>query len=223
MDTDYKLGMKIHKLLKNNNLENAINWSMIELWHNPAHITQLTSSLADFIQGMGLNVGDKSLADTPKRVAKLFIEDLFWGLDYSKFPTVSTDENTVKYANPLISNNIKIRSTCEHHFVAINGYATIAYIPGSRLIGVGKLNQLVSFFAHRPQIQERLTRQIFCVLKYLLGIDDIAVAISARHDCIDKRQSEEDKNKILTIEMGGRYLTDNLLNSTFHNLVIHKV
>ncbi|MCE3268493.1 MAG: hypothetical protein K0R49_745 [Burkholderiales bacterium] len=218
MDTNHELGLEIHKLLQKNGLENPINWQSIDLWQDNKHIKKLEDKLTDFIELLGLNLSDSSLSKTPCRMVKLFLEDLFWGLDYHNFPEVTLQCNTAAYISPLVSKDIQLKSTCEHHFVAITGYVTIAYIPDGKIIGLGKLNQIVNFFASRPQLQERLTRQINIVLQYLLETADIAVAIAARHDCINRGCVKDTANEILSFDFGGKFLSDNVLNSNFYSL-----
>ena len=219
MKTNYGLGLKIRELLRKSNLENSANWQFIDLWHDEKQVGLLEAKLTDFIRNLGLDLDNTSLSGTPGRMVKLFLEDLFWGLDYHNFPDISSDDNSFTYVNPIISQNISIHSTCEHHFVAIRGHATIAYIPKKKVIGLGKLNQIVNFFAHRPQVQERLTRQVCIVLQYLLDTPDVAVAISANHDCISRHCTADAANKILTLDLGGKFLDDETLNANFYNLV----
>jgi GTP cyclohydrolase IA len=218
MKTNYDLGRNVQLLLQKNNLENSANWRCIDSWHDEKYIKQLEVKLAEFIQDLGLDLTNTSLTCTPKRIVKLFIEDLFWGLDYRNFPDICCDDNSFAYAQSLISKNINLQSTCEHHFVAIRGYAAIGYIPKNKIIGLGKLNQIVNFFAHRPQVQERLTRQIFIVLQYILDTQDVAVAINAHHDCISRHCGSDKENEVLTIDLGGRFLNDESLNASFRNL-----
>lgn len=220
MKTNHDLGLKIHALLKKNNLENNAVWKTIDLWHDEQYRKELDDKLTDFIQHLGLNLDDTSLACTPKRMTKLFLDDLFWGLDYRNFPDISSDDNSFEYKSPLISKHIAINSTCEHHFVTFKGYTTVVYIPNKKIIGLGKINQVVSFFAHRPQLQERLTRQIFIVLKHLLDTEDVAVFINARHDCISRHEKTDKSNEILSFELGGKFLSDKALNNYFYNLAI---
>lgn len=218
MKTNYNLGLEIHQLLNKNNLENSVKWQVVDLWQDEKHLAQLEAKLTDFIQGLGLDLHNNTLSNTPKRMVKLFLEDLFWGLDYHNFPDICSDDNSFNYVNPIISKNINLYSTCEHHFVAIRGYATIAYIPKGKIIGLGKLNQIVNFFAHRPQVQERLTRQISIVLQYLLDTDDVAVAINASHDCISRNCRADMENKVFSFDAGGKFLSDKTLNASFYNL-----
>ncbi|HLX54559.1 MAG TPA: GTP cyclohydrolase I FolE [Aquella sp.] len=216
MNTNYKLGQEIHQLLLKNNLENPINWQQIDLWNDSKYVKQLEDKLTDFTSHLGLDLSNVSVSNTPNRMVKLFLEDLFWGLDYNNFPDITSDDNSFNYTNPLVSKNIQLKSTCEHHFVAISGYVTVAYIPNKKIIGLGKLNQIVSFFAHRPQIQERLTRQIGTVLQHLLETRDVAVAITARHNCINRCGVSDTGNEILSFDLSGKFLNDETLNSNFH-------
>lgn len=218
MSTNYNLGLEIHQLLQENNLENYINWNSVDRWSDGEYAKELEEKLAVFLQHFGIDLDNSSMCGTPKRMVCLFMKDLFWGLDYHNFPDISFDNNTFAYTNPLISKNIQLKSTCEHHMVAINGYATVAYIPGKKVVGLGKLNQIVSFFAHRPQMQERLTNQVCKVLQYLLDTQDVAVAINAHHGCINRGGISDSGNMVLSFALGGKFLSDNILNSNFYNL-----
>jgi GTP cyclohydrolase I len=222
MTTNYKLGLEIQQLLQKNNLENPINWQLVDRWNDSEYIKPLEDKLTDFIQHLGLDLSNASLSGTPNRMVKLFLEDLFWGLDYHNFPEITADNNSFAYKNPLVSKNIQLKSTCEHHFVAINGCATVAYIPNKKIIGLGKLNQIVNFFAHRPQVQERLTRQISAVLQHILDTKDVAVAITARHDCINRCGVSDMGNEILSFDLAGKFLNDETINSNFFTTLRHK-
>lgn len=221
MSTNHTLGLQVHQLLQQHNLENCINWQVVDSWQDEKYLDCLTSKMADFMQTLGLDLLNNSLSDTPKRVVWLFLRDLFWGLDYRNFPDIVIDDNTCTYTYPIISKNIPLHSTCEHHFVAINGHVTIAYIQPKKIIGLGKLNQVVDFFAHRPQVQERLTRQIAIVLQYLLDTQDVAVAINATHDCIRSIGAKID-NEVSSFDLSGKFLSDKVLNTNFYNLALTK-
>jgi GTP cyclohydrolase I len=214
-NTNHELGLQIHQLLKQRSLENSINWKAVDAWQDANYIKQLEDKFTSFARYLGLDLSIKSVADTPKRIVRLFVEDLFWGLDYYNFPDISTEGNAMKYTQPIVSKNIQLKSTCEHHFVAIRGYVTIAYIPGGTIIGLGKLNQIVDFFAHRPQIQERLTRQICVVLQHLLKTKSVAVAITACHDCVNRSGVSDTDNEVQTFDLAGKFASDDTLKASF--------
>ncbi|MCC2625825.1 MAG: cyclohydrolase [Burkholderiales bacterium] len=214
-NTNHELGLQIHQLLKQKSLENSINWKTIDAWQDTNYIKQLEDKFTDFVRHLGLDLSDELLVDTPSRIVRLFVDDLFWGLDYYNFPDIIAEGNAIKYTQPIVSKNIQLKSTCEHHFVAIKGHVTIAYIPGGKIIGLGKLNQIVDFFAHRPQIQERLTRQISVVLQHLLKTKSVAVAITAHHDCVNRSGVSDTENKVQTFDLSGKFASDDILKASF--------
>ena len=209
------LGQHVQQLLVAHNLENPVLANYIKQWQNPQHFKLLESKLAEFLHLLGFNLEDCSLNQTPNRVVKFFMEELFYGLNYANFPCVSATPNDFKYTSPLVSQGISVNSTCEHHLVAIQGKAVVAYIPTDTIVGLSKINQIVDFFAKRPQVQERMTRQIFVVLQDILATSDVAVAINAVHDCIVLRGTKDTDSEILTIETGGRFENDPVLKASF--------
>jgi GTP cyclohydrolase I len=158
---------------------------------------------------LGLDLRDDSLAETPHRIAKMYVREIFSGLDYSKFPKLSLIENKMG-ANEMVKvRDIDLTSTCEHHFVTIDGTAKVAYIPADRIIGLSKINRIVRFFAQRPQVQERLTRQILVALQTLLGTEDVAVSIDATHYCVKSRGVMDSNSQTSTTALGGCFV-DNI-------------
>ncbi|NDG80080.1 MAG: GTP cyclohydrolase I FolE, partial [Synechococcaceae bacterium WB8_1B_057] len=143
------------------------------------------------MQALNLDLSDDSLAETPKRVAKMYVNEIFWGLDWEAFPKCTTVENKMKYDEMVIERNINVQSNCEHHFVVIDGVATVAYIPKDKVLGLSKINRIVEYFSKRPQIQERLTEQVFHALSYILDTANIAVVIDAQHYCVKSRGVED--------------------------------
>lgn len=214
---DFELGKQIQQLLIENGLENPIVSKNIAKWCEVPHTSEMSNKFAEFLQLLGMDLTDSSLMKTPSRVVKFFINELFYGLDYKNFPRISTNINTFNYNSPLISTGITINSTCEHHLVAINGSAIIAYIPGKKFVGLSKLNRVVDFFARRPQVQERMTKQIFITLQNVLETQDVAVAINATHNCIVIRGVKDAATENLTLEMGGKFLEDSVLKTSFYN------
>lgn len=209
------LGQYVQQLLVAHDLENPVLDNYIKQWQNLEHSKLLESKLREFLHLLGFNLEDSSLNQTPSRVVKLFTDELFYGLNYANFPSISSTANNFKYTSPLISQGISVNSTCEHHLVAIKGKAVVAYIPTDTIIGLSKINQIVDFFAKRPQVQERMTRQIFVVLQDLLATSDVAVAINAVHNCIVLRGTKDTDSEILTIETGGRFENDSVLKTSF--------
>jgi GTP cyclohydrolase I len=157
------------------------------------------------METMGLDLTDDSLRDTPKRVAKMFIKEIFSGLNPANKPSVALFENKYKYNEMLVEKNITFYSNCEHHFVPIIGKAHLAYISSGKVIGLSKLNRLVEYYAKRPQVQERLTMQIGKELQTALETDDVAVVIDAKHLCVASRGIEDDTSSTLTSFYGGKF------------------
>lgn len=159
---------------------------------------------------MGLDLEDDSLADTPRRVAKMFVKEIFTGLDPANKPNVSLFENKYQYRQMLLERDIKVHSFCEHHFLPIYGVAHVAYLPNRHVIGLSKLNRIVDYYARRPQVQERLTIQIAEELKSILQTDDVAVYIDAKHMCVQSRGIKHEASSTHTSEFSGRFLNENL-------------
>jgi GTP cyclohydrolase I len=155
------------------------------------------------IETLGLDLADDSLAETPHRIAKMYVREVFSGLDYRHFPKLSLIDNKMGADEMVKIRDIDLTSTCEHHFVTIDGVAKVAYIPGERIIGLSKINRIVRFFAQRPQVQERLTRQILVALQVLLGTEDVAVSIDATHYCVKSRGVMDSNSQTSTTALGG--------------------
>jgi GTP cyclohydrolase I len=216
---DFELGEIIHNLMLKNNLESAVDYAVIQNWQNENKIEAINHKFSEFIQELGMNIADDSIKDTPKRVVKFYLNELFYGLDYKNFPKISFDKNEYKYHSPLISSGIQVNSTCEHHFVSINGVAFVGYIPKNRVVGLSKINRVVDFFAKRPQIQERMTKQIHVALKYILDTNDVAVAINAKHNCIVIRGVKDAGTRNITLELSGKFSEDQILKDNFYKQV----
>jgi len=164
---------------------------------------RIKSLMAEVVETLGLDLADDSLAETPHRIAKMYVQEIFSGLDYAQFPKLSLIENKMG-ANEMVKvRGIDLTSTCEHHFVTIDGVAKVAYIPKDKLIGLSKLNRIVRFFGQRPQVQERLTRQILVALQVLLGTENVAVSIDATHYCVKSRGVMDTNSQTSTTALGG--------------------
>ncbi len=159
--------------------------------------------MRDVVETLGLDLNDDSLSETPHRIAKMYVREIFAGLDYSEFPKLSLIENKMGADEMIKVRDIELISTCEHHFVTIDGTAKVAYIPKDKILGLSKINRLVRFFARRPQVQERLTRQILVALQALLGTDDVAVSIDATHYCVKSRGVMDSNSQTSTTALGG--------------------
>ena len=164
---------------------------------------RISRLMGEVIETLGLDLEDDSLAETPHRIAKMYVHEIFSGLDYRHFPRLSLIDNKMG-ANEMVKiRDIDLTSTCEHHFVTIDGVAKVAYIPADRIIGLSKINRIVRFFGQRPQVQERLTRQILVALQTLLGTDDVAVSIDATHYCVKSRGVMDSNSQTSTTALGG--------------------
>lgn len=158
---------------------------------------------------LGLDLSDDSLRGTPGRVAKMFVKEIFNGLNPANKPKISLFENKYQYRQMLVERNITVKSFCEHHFLPISGVAHIAYFSTGKVIGLSKLNRIVDYYARRPQVQERLTVQIANDLKKALQTEDVAVYIDADHMCVKMRGVEHDHSSTITTEYSGRFLNEN--------------
>lgn len=154
---------------------------------------------------LGLDLNDDSLKETPKRMAKMYVNEIFQGLDAKNFPKITVIENSMSYDQMVCVQDIEVISMCEHHFQPIDGYATIAYIPNDKVIGLSKINRIAEFFARRPQVQERLTKQIADCLQFLLNTEDIAVHINAKHYCVISRGIQDTHSTTTTSDLRGAF------------------
>lgn len=168
-------------------------------------ISEIEYHFTKIMNTLGLDLNDDSLMDTPRRVAKMYVKELFSGLDPKNKPEISLFENKYNYRNMLIEKNITVYSNCEHHFVPIIGVAHVAYIPNDKVIGLSKLNRIVQYYAKRPQVQERLTVQIANALKEILNHEDVAVYIEANHLCVASRGIKDTNSETITAVYSGQF------------------
>ncbi|MCB1615167.1 MAG: GTP cyclohydrolase I FolE [Pseudomonadales bacterium] len=176
---------------------------------------KIKSSFKDIMQTLGLDLADDSLCETPHRIAKMYVDEIFGGLDYGHFPKISVIDNKMNVEEMVKVRDITFTSTCEHHFVVIDGVAQVAYIPKTRIIGLSKINRIVRFFAQRPQVQERLTQQVLVALQTLLETDDVAVTIDAAHYCVKARGVMDANSRTQTTALGGSFRQDPKTRSEF--------
>jgi GTP cyclohydrolase I len=169
---------------------------------------RIRDSFTTIAETLGLDLEDDSLQETPHRIAKMYVEEIFGGLDYQRFPKISVIDNKMQVEEMVLVDDIDLTSTCEHHFVTIDGRARVAYIPGNRIIGLSKINRIVRFFAQRPQVQERLTQQILVALQTLLETEDVAVTIDAVHYCVKSRGVMDAGSSTRTTSLGGAFKAD---------------
>ena len=171
-------------------------------------IRLIKKDVENILSTLGIDLTDDSLKGTPNRVAKMFVNELFGGLNPIKKPKASTFENNYKYGEMLVEKNITLYSTCEHHLLPIIGRAHVAYISNGRVIGLSKMNRIVEYYAKRPQVQERLTMQIVQELQIALGTEDVACVIDAKHLCVNSRGIKDIQSSTVTSEFGGKFKTE---------------
>ena len=176
---------------------------------------KIESAMREVMDTLGLDLSDDSLCDTTKRIAKMYVDEIFGGLDYRKFPKITQIENKMRLDQPVQVSDISLTSTCEHHFVTIDGTATVSYIPKDTVLGLSKINRLVGFFAQRPQVQERLTQQVLVAIQTLTGSEDVAVSINATHYCVKARGIRDTNSYTKTSALGGKFLEDAELRRQF--------
>jgi len=217
--TDPELGRKVHEHLVAMGVETP---TFNHLLTAKEKIKEIENGFKHIMLVLGLDIEDDSLRETPNRVAKMYVNEIFWGLDPEAFPKCTTVDNKMKYDEMVIERNVNVQSNCEHHFVVIDGKATVAYIPKSKVLGLSKINRVVEYFSKRPQIQERLTEQIYHALQFILETDDIAVVIDAQHYCVKSRGVEDVGSSTITSKLGGEFKTDLALRAEFMNLVNKK-
>ncbi len=172
---------------------------------NEEKIEIIKDDVRHIMETLGLDLSDDSLKGTPMRVAKMFVKEIFGGLNPEKKPSASTFENKYKYGEMLVEKNITVYSTCEHHLLPIVGRAHVAYISNGTVVGLSKMNRIVDYYAKRPQVQERLTIQIVKELQQVLNTDDVACVIDAKHLCVNSRGIRDIESSTITSEFGGKF------------------
>ena len=200
--TDPSLGQKVHEHLISVGVETPVIDNGLS---RKEKIEKIEKHFDEIVTILGLDLKDDSLIDTPKRVAKMYVNEIFWGLDYDAFPKATVVENKMDYNEMIVERNISVQSNCEHHFVVIDGLATVAYVPEKNVLGLSKINRIVEYFCKRPQIQERLTEQIYHALSYILETDNVAVMIDAQHYCVKSRGVEDTGSSTITSRLGGNF------------------
>jgi len=210
--TDPELGQKVHEHLFKMGVETPRRDNGID---RKLKIAMIEEKFQDIMGILGLDLTDDSLIETPKRVAKMYVNEIFWGLDYDAFPKCTTVDNKMHYNEMVVERNVNVQSNCEHHFVVIDGLATVAYVPKQKVLGLSKINRIVEYFSKRPQIQERLTEQIFHTLQFILETEDVAVMINAQHYCVKSRGVEDTGSSTVTVRLGGGFKTDTSARNEF--------
>ena len=205
---DYKsdpiLGQKVKDHLESIGLETPMTNRVND--NDGIKLDTIRVAMHDALTALGLDLTDDSLMDTPNRVAKMWVKEIFWGLDYSQFPKCTTIENKMGKNSPgsfVVERNVNVQSNCEHHLVVIDGKACVAYIPKAKVLGLSKLNRIVEFFAKRPQVQERLTEQIAATISFVTGTPDVAVYLEAVHYCVKSRGIQDTGSSTCTLAVEG--------------------
>lgn len=214
--TDPALGLEVHNHLVKCGVETPVAPNSLSRGEK---INIIETKFRDIMQTLGLDLTDDSLVDTPTRVAKMYVQEIFWSLDFEAFPKCTTVDNKMHYDEMVVERGVNVQSNCEHHFVVIDGLATVAYIPNKKVLGLSKINRIVEYFSKRPQIQERLTEQVYHALQYILETDNIAVVIHAQHFCVKSRGVEDVGSSTITSKLGGVFKTDPNVRTEFMGLV----
>jgi len=210
--TDPELGQKVHEYLVKMGVETPMKPNN---WERKQKIEAIEGYFHQIMKTLGLDMSDDSLIETPTRVARMYVNEIFWGLDYEAFPKCTTVDNKMKYNEMVVERNVNVQSNCEHHFVVIDGLATVAYVPKQKVLGLSKINRIVEYFSKRPQIQERLTEQIFHALCFILETEDVAVMIDAQHYCVSSRGVEDTGSSTVTVRLGGGFKSDPAARNEF--------
>ncbi|QLB21297.1 GTP cyclohydrolase I FolE [Vespertiliibacter pulmonis] len=180
---------------------------------------EIQQHMRSVLELLGLDLRDDSLEETPKRLAKMYVDEIFSGLDYETFPKITKIQNRMKVSEMVLVDDITLTSTCEHHFVTIDGKVAVAYYPKDWVIGLSKINRVVQFFAQRPQVQERFTEQILTAFQTILETEDVAVYVKATHFCVKCRGVKDTNSQTLTSAFGGVFLQDRETRKEFLSLL----
>lgn len=167
----------------------------------------IAEKFREIMETLGLDLDNDSLHNTPKRIARMYVKEIFSGLQKENFPRITVIENQMDYDQMVVVQDIQVISVCEHHFQTIDGLATVAYIPHKKVVGLSKINRIVQFFARRPQVQERLTKQVADCLQFVLGSEHVAVHINAKHYCVIARGVEDNHSSTSTADLRGHFKT----------------
>lgn len=216
--TDPELGYRVEEYLKEKGVHTPTNIDML-LRKDDGKIKKIEKHFGAIMDILGLDRNDDSLIETPKRVAKMYVNEIFWGLKPENFPKCTVIENKMGYDEMVIEKDITLMSNCEHHFVTIDGKAHVAYIPKGKVLGLSKLNRIVEYFARRPQVQERIAEQVYHALVYILGTEDVAVVIEGVHYCVKSRGVEDHSSYTMTAKLGGCFRNEPDCRAEFMSLI----
>ena len=203
---DPELGFKVHNHLVSLGLETPTIENSLSI---KERITTIEHHFGKIMTTLGLDLNDDSLIDTPKRVAKMYVTEIFYGLDYDTFPKCTAILNKFDADEMIVERNVNVMTNCEHHFVVIDGLATVGYIPTNKVIGLSKINRIVEYFSKRPQVQERLTAQIHAALCFILETEHVAIMIDAKHYCVASRGIEDTGSFTTTSKLSGAFKDTN--------------
>ena len=215
MKTDRRLGFKVRDYLIANGVETPVDENKLS---RDEKVELIDASMHTIIQVLVLDTQDDSISGTADRVAKMWVDELCYGLDYNNFPKCTLFDNKMGFDQMVLQKDITFHSMCEHHFQNISGMAQVAYIPNGKVVGLSKLNRIVNFFARRPQVQERMTEQIYHALEYILGTDNIAVLVQGEHLCVKSRGIGDQASGMTTSKLGGYFFHKHSVRSEFMSL-----
>lgn len=213
------LGLLVEDFLK----QKGVNTPMqppTHIYNDEYKINVIQGRFREIMEVMGLDLTDDSLEDTPKRVAKMFVNELYWGLDPQRFPKCTVIDNKMGYDEVVLERNISVMSNCEHHFLPIEGKAHVAYIPNTKVLGLSKMNRIVEYFSRRPQVQERLAEQIYWALVFILETEDVAVVLEGEHFCVKMRGVEDPDSDTITCKLGGAFRNEPSARSELMSLIV---
>ena len=216
---DPELGQRVKEYLKGLGVDTPIIEDKVNS-SDRSKLSKIEKNVRSIMETLGLDLTDDSLIETPKRIAKMYVNEIFSGLTYDNFPKCTTVENKMKYDEMVVERDITAISMCEHHFLTIDQKVNIAYIPKDKVLGLSKLNRIAKFFAQRPQIQERYVEQVFHALEFILETSDIAVVAKGRHFCVAQRGIEDSSSYTVTSKLGGGFKTDAALRKEFMDLIV---
>lgn len=216
--TDAELGYRVEEYLRSKGVHTPTSIDPL-LKKDEWKIKKIEKNFTTIMETLGLDLTDDSLIDTPKRVAKMYVNEIFWGLKPENFPKCTVIENKMGYDEMVVEKDITLMSNCEHHFVTIDGKAHIAYIPKDKVLGLSKLNRIVEYFARRPQVQERIAEQVYHALSFILGTEDVAVVIEGVHYCVKSRGVEDHSSHTVTAKLGGCFKSEPDCRAEFMSLI----
>ena len=219
MSTDVSLGLEVKNYLERLGIETPMKERLEPAGRSMDYETALKLGFHGIMELLGLDLKDDSLQETPRRVAKMYMREIFYGLDYANFPKCTIIKNKMKADEMICVKNILVRSMCEHHFVPFIGRAAVAYIPEDGVMGLSKFNRVVEFFCRRPQVQERLTEQVSAAFRYILKTEDVAVVIEAEHLCVKLRGVQDPHSDTVTSKLSGKFRSVPELRAEFLSLI----